>query len=374
MRRERPVTYPELVLGGPADRVLSALRLGSDPADAHEMAQRVNTLSTLTLDKLGVRRPDEQVHLDAYLYWALHRWERSGCPTFTMEGELAWAIAHTEPPMTTFDLLPEVPVDGMYVSMPPVFDIGDDTTGRHRIEGFFLTVNEIYVPTDGNSASGPIVAVRPSEESKFAVRRSVTVVGIGEDKSPELAERIERGEGWHRDDWVVYFSLVPGEPIYFQDGVQGVACAGVAELTRVVANFLYLLQNTNELTEGSDPVRPEFVGTDRKTRRERERQQRKGRSVHPHRVWTLSTLAHGKVLPDPDAPVTNNPGRRVSGHVVLGHIHRYWVVDPAGRPSMGTREVVTRTMGTRTYHLVAKWLLPYVRGEGPIATARVLVR
>lgn len=369
MRRERPVTYPELVLGGPASQVLAALRTGSDPLDAHEMAQRVSALANVATKASGVTRPEQDVHLDAYLYWALHRWERSGCSTFTMEGELAWAIANTEPPMTTFDLLPEIPVDGMYVSMPPVFDIGDDTTGRHRIEGFFLTVNEIFVPIRGNLASGPIVAVRPSEASQYNVQRSVTVVGIGEDKSPELADRIERGQGWHRDDWVVYFNLVPGQPIYIEGG-----CAGVSELTRVVTNFLYLLQNTTELTEESDPVRTEFVGSDRKTRRERERQQRKGRSVHPHRVWTLSTLKQGKVLPDPDAPVANNPGRRVSGHVVLGHIHRYWVVDPVGRKSLGTREVVTKTRGTRTYHLVAKWLLPYVRGEGPVSPTRVLVR
>lgn len=366
MRRERPITYPELILGGPSGKVLDVLRKGSDPANAHEMAQRVNLLAGM-----ASKEPTEgRIHLDAYLYWALHRWDRSGCPTFTMDGELAWAIANTEPPMTTFDLLPEIPVDGMYVSMPPVFDIGDDTTGRHRIEGFLLTTNDIYVPLDGRPATGPIVSITPNDERRYQVKRGVTIVGVGEDKAPNLAERIERGEGWDRDDWIVYFSLVPGESLYIDGAHQG-----VAELTRVVANFLYLLQNTNEMVEVLDPARPEFVGSDRKTRRERERQQRKGRSVHPHRVWNLSTQDLGKVLPDPDAPVERNPARgKVSGHMVLGHIHRYWVVDPAGRKSLATREVVTKTLGTRTYHLVAKWLQPYERGDGPASQTRVRVR
>lgn len=364
MQRERPVTYPELILDGPMGKVLGLLRKGSDPVDAHEMAQRVHIMSEM-LTQDGTRRSN----LDAYLYWALHRWDRSGCPMFTMEGELAWAIAHTEPPMTTFDLMPVIPVEGMYVSMPPVFDIGDDTTGRHRVEGFFLTVNDIYVPKDGNPADGPITWIEAGDEGRFVMKRGITVVGVGEDKKPDLSGRIDRGEGWNRDDWVVYFSLVPGESLYIDGGTQG-----VADLTRVVANFLYLLQNTTELREDADPPRPDLVGSDRKPRRERERQHRKGRSAYPHRVWHLSTLERGRSTPDPDAPATDDPRRKVSGHVVLGHIHRYWVLDPAGRRSLGTREVPTKTRGTRTYHLVARWLLPYERGEGPTSPTRVLVR
>ena len=368
MRRtqERPITYPELLVGGPMSGVLDmVLRRGSDPVDAHAMAERVQFVK----ENLAVQLPESRANLDAYLYWALHRWDRAGSPIFTMDGDLAWAIANTEPPMTTFDLLPEVPVDGMYVSMPPVFDIGDDEIGRHRIEGFFMTVNDIYVPVDGRPADGPVTMIGPDEAHKYRVKRGITVVGVGEDHAPNLSERIAAGLGWQRDDWVVYFNLVPGEALYIDAGPQG-----VAELTRVVSNFLYLLQNTTELREEADPPRPDCVGNDRKARRERERQNRKGRSAYPHRVWHLSTLERGKVTADPDAPVADNPQRKVSGHVVLGHIHRYWVLDPSGRRSLGTREVATKTRGTRTYHLVAKWLLPYVRGEGPVAQARVRVR
>ena len=370
MRRERPVTYPELIQAGPMGRVLELLRKGSDPSDAHEMAERVHIMAEmLTPGGKSTQGGTRRSNLDAYIYWALHRWDRSGCPVFTMEGELAWAIAHTEPPMTTFDLVPDIPINGMYVSMPPVFDIGDDTIGRHRVEGFFLTVNDIYVPKDKSHADGPIIMIGSENMDRFEKKRSITVVGVGEDKNPDLSGRIDRGEGWNRDDWVVYFSLVPGESLYIDGGTQG-----VGDLTRVVSNFLYLLQNTTELREESDPPRPDLAGADRKSRRERERQHRKGRSAYPHRVWHLSTLERGKVPADPDAPVTDNPKREVSGHIVLGHIHRYWVVDPAGRRVLAKREVTTKTRGARTYHLVAKWLLPYARGEGPVSSPRVLVR
>lgn len=364
---QRPITYPELVLGGPMAAILDTLRKGTDPADAHEMAQRVAILATVSgVDKDLMSRSD----LDAYLYWAVHRWERSRRPVFTLEGELAWAVAHTEPPTDKFDLLAEIPVEGMYVTVPPVFDIGDDEVGRHRIEGLFLTTNEVYVPRDNAQSEGALVRMTTDELNRqYRPVRGITVVGIGEDKAPDLAGRIDRGEGWRRDDWVVYFNIVPGLPLYL-DG----ASQGVVELTRVVYNLLYLLQNTTEIREEVEPTRPELEGEGRKPRRERERQNRKGRSAYPHRVWHLSTLDRGRTSPDPDAPVERNTVPKVSGHVVLGHIHRYWVLDPAGRKSLATREVHTKTRGTRTYHLVARWLLPYVRGEGPVASPRVLVR
>jgi len=354
MRKERPVTYPELILPGPSGLALSALCVGDDPPDINEMAYRVGQLATVLV---GPEHNVRQVHSDSYLYWSIHRWIRSGHQTFSMGMDLAWGIAHTEPASSTFDLLPDIPADGMYVSVPPVFDIGDETNGWYRVEGFFLTVNDIRVRTDGTPSTSPLVSIGPSEASMYDVRRGITVVCVGEDKSPNLSERIERGEAWDRDDWLVFFNLVPGQPLPTGEGT-----SGASKAAQFVYNLIHLLQNTTELAEEADPDRPEFVGTDRKTRRERERQHRKGRSVHPHRVWHPSDLP---VTPDPDAPVADTPVRKVSGHVVLGHIRRYWVRNPAGFKSLGTR-----SKGSQTYHLVARWVRPHVRGEGPDARPR----
>lgn len=355
MRRDRPVTYPELIVDGPSGRALSALCLGYDPSDINEMVYRVGELSSVLA---GPRANDDQVQSDSYLYWALHRWIRSGHRTFTMDGELAWAIAHTELPTTTFDLLPEIPVDGMYVSVPPVFEIGDNANGWYRIEGFFLTTNDIRVRNDGSAPTTPLVSIGPSDAHLYDVRRGVSVVCVSEDKSPDLAARIDRGEAWSRDDWLVYFNMVPGHPLPVGDWI-----GGSSRVSTFVTTLLYLLQNTTELSVESDPDRPEFVGSDRRARRERERQHRKGRSVHPHDVWHPSTP--GRIAHDPEAPVEPQHRRKVSGHVALGYIRMYWVADPVGRKSLETREVTTRTGETRTYHRVAVWVRPYVRGEDP---------
>lgn len=355
---ERPITYPEIVLPGPMGNILDVLCKGSAPKSAQEMAQRVH----LTRKLAG----HHESNLDALLYWSLFKWKQSLSPVFTLGCDLAWAIAHTDPPMKTFDILPEVPIDGMYVSVPPVIDIGTDDS-RRRIEGFFLTVNNISVPLDGHIPDNPLSEIPSEELRNYRSCRGITVVGIGEDHAPKLADRIAQGKGYQRDDLVLYFNLVPGMPLYV-DGVED-------PLTRMVTNLLYLLQNTTELQEQLEPVRPDLQGTDRKTRRERERWQQKGRSACHHRIWNLSSTGRQRII-DPDAPDApeGESAHTAEAHVVMGHIHKYWVLDPAGQRSLATREVQTKTRGVRQYHLVAKWLQPYIRGEGPVAEPKVLVR
>lgn len=367
MRRlsERPITYPELVLSGPMGNILDVLCTGTVPESAQEMAQRAYLMRKMA--------GHHESNLDALLYWSLLKWKQSHSPVFTLGCDLAWAIAHTEPPMKTFDILPEVPIDGMYVHVPPVIDIGGTDDSRRRIEGFFLTVNNISVPIDGHIADNPLSEIPSEELRNYRSCRGITVVGIGEDHAPKLADRIAQGKGYQRDDLVLYFNLVPGLPLYV-DGVED-------PLTRMVTNLLYLLQNTTELQEQVEPARSDIQGTDRKARRERERWQQKGRSACHHRVWDLSSTSRQRVI-DPDAPgESGEPGEpggatqhTVEGHVVMGHIHKYWVLDPAGQRSLATREVQTKTRGVRQYHLVAKWLQPYTRGEGPVAEPKVLVR
>ena len=360
MRRlsERPITYPELVLSGPMGKMLDVLCKGTVPETAQEMAQRTYLLRKMT--------GHYESNMDALLYWSLLKWRQSHSPVFSLGCDLAWAIAHTDAPMKTFDILPEVPIDGMYVSVPPVIDIGTGDE-RRRIEGFFLTVNNISVPIDGHISDNPLSEIRSEDLNKYRTCRGITVVGIGEDHAPKLADRIARGEGHLRDDLVLYFNLVPGLPLYV-DGVEDT-------LTRMIANLLYLLQNTAELQEQLEPSRPDIQGPDRKARRERERWQQKGRSACPHRIWDLSGTSRQRVI-DPDAPDASEgtTPHAVEGHIVMGHIHKYWVLDPAGQRSLATREVQTKTRGVRQYHLVAKWLQPYTRGEGPVADPKVLMR
>lgn len=353
----RPISYPEICFQGSAGLVLKELKAAGKIKDIHDLASRMDSLSLLRQDS---------GRTDLFIQWSLHQWEASSKPLFVLEQDLAWALANTEPPMEKFDLLPEIPIDGMYISLPPIFDLDGGTTGNHKVEGLFLTKNEVLVPKSGLEHDGPAALVESSDMSKYEVVPSITILGIGEDKNKNKAN----SEAWLRDDAVIYFSLVPGKPLYIVKDKH----LGVVELTRVVANLLYLLQNTHELSSQKDPDIPStLLGDSRTARRERDRAFEKGRSCVRHTVWKLSTMETKK------SPPVSEPGeepvRKIRGHIVLGHIHRYWVLDPAGKKSLGTKIASTKTKGDRTYHLVVKWLLPYTRGEGPVEHApTVLIR
>lgn len=349
-REYRQATYPEICLAGPVGELQRLLVNQGEIRDIHDLASRIGALM-----QSGQQFHENKTEL--FIQWSLHQWQKSNKPVFVLEEDLAWSLTHTEPPMENFDLLPEIPIDGMYISLPPVFEIYSGQEG-FKIEGVILTRNEVLVPKDGSIPSGPLALLNTDDLSGYDILPSITVLGIGEDKRPPNKNR----DSYLRDDLVMYFSLVPGKPLYQQVG--GSPDGGLPELTRVVVNLLYLLQNTKELTQEQDPPLPDSLqGNTRTARRERERHLKKGRTGLRHIVWKLSSLnrerATCKVAPD-------SPDRKISGHIVLGHIHRYWVVDPKDNKVLQTKTADPQTKGFRTYHLVAKWILPYRRGEGTI--------
>ena len=344
----RPVTYPELTWQGPASEIIDTCRA----AKAAESVQRMGALIHAMCEKLGMPYSP----LGTLMHWSLHQWDKAKRPLFVLDGDLAWALTNTEPPMERFELLPEIPVDGMYVVLPPVFDMAS-STGIHKVEGLFITANDVAVPpSDYKYLPTPPVP----DKDGHVIRRGLTVLGVGEDISPGLVERLDSGKGWMRDDALIFFHLVPGMPLYYNaDTVQG-----TTELTRVVVNLLYLLQHTKEIHPSKDPDTGVAPGGDRKARREQEREAKKGRSHIPHTVWKLSTMERKASTKSVKVDGEDTVKRSVKGGIVLGHIHHYWVVDPKDKKVVATKVEATKTHGDRTYYKVAKWLLPYMRGEG----------
>ncbi len=358
MLPRRAATYPETCLAGPIGQFQEQLRGQEKLRDIHDLATRMERLAgkwNLDSDKT-----------ELFVQWSLYQWVNSHKPVFVLEEDLAWSLANTEPPMEQFDLLPEIPIDGMYISLPPVFELGGEVPGiYHKIEGIFLTRNEVLVPKSGEALSGPVTQVTRESINLYDIVPSITVLGVGEDLRPPN----KRQASYLRDDLVIYFSLVPNKPLYLPNDKHH----GLAELTRVVTNLLYLLQNTKELSQVQDPPLPESLfGDSRTARRERERNLQKGRSCLRHTVWKLSTLKR-KTPTKPDKTLSSEE-KKVRGHIVLGHIHRYWVVDPGDEKVLQTK-TAHHTKGPRTYHLVAKWVLPYMRGEGPVEKSpKVILR
>jgi len=350
----RALSHPELCWPGMAGRTVQTVRdVMGEVEDVHAVGSAIATLGLPA-------SPSDMV-----LVWALHCWEKNHKPLFYLDEQLAWALANTEPPMDTFDLAPTLPINGMYLLLPPVFEIENDQTGMHKVEGMDLTENPVLVPKDLNAPRPHGLIPTDQTDAHFDVVRGITILGVGEDKSPDRKEKIRTGMGWMRDDALLFFHLVPGKPIYF--AVDGLPhdLDGSVPLARVVVNLLYMLQNTREIRQVTDDPRPELRKEDRSARRERERERAKGRSVLPCTVLKLSSFE--KPLPPHRAEGGTQLKRKTRGHIVLGHIHHYWVRDPQGLPVLDTRVTEHGT----TLVKIAKWLLPYLKGAGPIADKNV---
>jgi hypothetical protein len=118
-----------------------------------------------------------------------------------------------------------------------------------------------------------------------------------------------------------------------------------------------ILQQTEVVPPALGPKSP------RCERREHEREEAKGKSYARYTLLSLSmndrTKASSRV---PTAADRAN----VSAHIVLGHWHHYWVRDPGDGCVVKVNE--------KGLSLVAKLLLPYVRGTGEVTPPTVLVK
>lgn len=300
---------------------------------------------------------------DGVLIYALAEWTKNGCPLYLLDAPLARALVHTTPPMETFDLLPKVPVSGMYLSLPPIFSLHNDETGLHLVEGVYLMEDDVLVWERKTGGIDPRSCQRRSNEEKRAMfedpslrlvpRRGLTFLAVGQDRRQSTTLK----DAWCRDDALVNCHIAPGVPMdpYYHDG-----WAGTAEMFRLVMNLIYLWQTTHHVATRVVPGRT-FEGKDRAIRREKERFAANRKSASG---YTLLHLDHHEAKAASTAraltEVVSTAER--ARHIVAGHIRRYWVLDPGEARVMETKEVHGKTR-----HAVARWMLPYWRGSGEVA-------
>lgn len=293
---------------------------------------------------------------------ALYAWSVNGMPMYVLEEELAWALVNTRPPMKEFELLPRVPVSGMYVVIPPIFQIYNTESGKHRIEGFYLCENLVRCYRDPLKRRTHVPPETPLED--LVAEPAVTIVAVGEDKRAEYAARHGLAPV---DDALFTCHLMPGDPLAM--GNLSVEQTGHQELVYMVTNLLYLLQRTKgQIQEVREDVPRELRGDERSARRARARENEKGRSAVPHTILRLS----GKAKASQRAAAKGEAaGKDVARHIVAGHIHSYWVSDPEDQPVLSVKE----DEAGKKKHLIHKWLLPYWRGTGePAGGKTVLVK
>jgi hypothetical protein len=234
-------------------------------------------------------------------------------------------------------------------------------TGEHAIEGLYVTEDEFRIPVD--DAGKPLWELEGKVEchdhQKWDVRRGIAVIGVGEDKHQHYGMP-EKGDKWglFRDDALVYFMLIPGKPLFLEGKEWEPGYRGIPELTRIVVNLLYILQNTQQIQlKKHDPAAGRLDGKERTRRRQEENFARKGKSVLPY--TTMRLLEPAKPRNKETLPGVERVSRRA--HIVVGHIHHYWV-KPGEKPALETKK---NEKGTEL-HRVAHWLLPYRTGTGDL--------
>jgi len=348
----RKIQHPEKYLRGAAPLIAAIRQIYGDTGSAEDVGTVVISLAQ------AVGNPRMADSTQVLSISALYNWHANQRPKYVLEEELAWALVNTRPPMENFDLLPRVPVSGMYVVVPPIFHIFNSESGQHKIEGFYLCENLVRCHADSAKRGQKIDETTPLAD--LVQQPGVTIVAVGEDKQAGYADKNSLAPV---DDALFTFHLLPGGPL--KVGEMAPEQLGHQELVYMVTNLLYLLQRTKgQITEIIEDLAPHLRGEDRKIRRERERENAKGRSCLPHTILRLSEKAKASQK----SSGTGGTEKDLARHIVAGHIHSYWVSNPEDQPVLSTKEE-----GGKKKHLVHKWLLPYWRGSGDAASSKTVL-
>lgn len=338
MNKHRKLEHPEILVeragSGIFDKAFSIMEeqfknLGKSSGHIAEVAETMGMLNFIQDD------------CNKAQFFSLYNWWKNEKPIYRLTEDLTMALAHTEPPMKKFELDPRacVPLSGMYIALPPVFQMGSTIDGNtYAVEGIYI-VEDLVKPA----------ADLPPEEG-------VLFLGVGEDQAKGAWLNRDWTEGPCRDDTLIFFTVCKDRDLggllhkgtYSPDGDR---VLGVPELAKLAFNLLWMLQYVPHSISNRTILDVPLKGKkDRAIRREIERLGRKGRT---HRGYTLLDLATGQ-RNDGKSSVGS---RTVRSHIVRGHVHHYWVNDPKGK-----KPVEIKNDGGKAKYLIPKWVLPYKKG------------
>lgn len=259
-------------------------------------------------------------------------------PIWVLDEDCARALAETDPPVDRFtteviqDRL-KLPFPCLFLSMPPIFSLRDET-GDHAIEG-------IYLAEDRASLD----ALHPDGVP------TILFVGVGRCNG---TYRLSDGS-LELDDCLRSFLLGAGISLEFL-GEESDALS----IARLGVNFLLALHSGYLQTETVRPIVP-------KNATKRDKRERRGEMFEPHTVVRLGAKARRAQR----ASLHEGTGSKVThrAHLVRGHWHAYWVSDREGHVSLEEKEGKHGTL-----HRIAKWIFPFVRGEGEVKNPKYKVR
>jgi hypothetical protein len=272
------------------------------------------------MGEAGIFHSDKSdLELTARMSWAYTQWNRAERPILRIDEDLCQVLMDTDLP-EELEVLPDVPWDGFYLVLPPIFDLIDDRTGAHKAEGLYLCKD----------------LMRQDKEATTVVE-GFLVVAVGDDKraSPNSLDR---------DDTIHYFGLVANKPI--REVIRGYG-HGTVEASRIVLNLLLLWgsQNNPVTMSKMTPSQP-------KSPKKLKRLERRGKSLQKY--FQLS-LKEGFLSDAVDESEKKEWDGEMHVTLVRGHYSYYWVLDPEGAATLGERSSKTG----KTLYKVRRFIAPH---------------
>lgn len=304
-------------------------------------------------------RLPEYIHASRDALYCQLQMRQHNNPLWVLDPECAEALINTDPPLLQ-DIIDEqilderlrLPYPGLFLSVPPLFDLLDPVTGMHPIEGIYLAETPVLPLEGAKWVQGDRTRTWAKAIHRFGTKRMLLICAVGKTKG------LHRGPDDVLDinDTLRTINIGPGVSI---DKILENGPEDGRLITNLVLNLLMAL-NTKHLT-----TRTVAAKKPPKNPSKRDKAERRGALFNSHTIVSLAPRA--KQSTGTRTASTQHTSPR--GHSVRAHWHSYWVVDPGDETPLGTRE---REDG-KTLHRVWRWVNTFKRGTGD-TTPRYKVR
>jgi hypothetical protein len=286
---------------------------------------------------------------------------------------LASAMLATDPPedpgLSEFRL----PHPAIWVSVPPIFDVWNDETGFHKVEGFYLaedwvpsrkkllqhiSAGDVQLHDESVSRSDLMEAFNKGihESPESILERAILVMIVGESRTDPVKDKIVvEGQAFEvvtRDDALISFWIYTEDPSRQQQ--EKLPHSDSAR--RTVTNLLMAIQADYITQERVVPKKP-------KSPKKVARASRRGASFSEYSVIRL-----GKRYAADNAPSRGKGGKpgEQRDRIIRGHWAHYWVLgENVGHQ---VQLAIQPREGKAPLFKIRKWIKPVIIGNPPIKT------
>lgn len=280
----------------------------------------------------------------SWMYVATTAWRDFGKPSLLMDEDLASMLLHTDlPPAEEVakEKLPEMPWPCFVIRLPPLFQVHNEVSGEHLVEGILLYRDWVTIPD--------------TKENK----ECILIMVLGEDKARKQRRRTG---ATYIDDAMVFTMVAEGQhPTWVSSAAPAEALVSLRNAVRIVWNFLYLF-NSGRTDLLMDKVTPELPKCKSAKKQKRLGKKLVGKSTLPYfKLGVKGSLKTGNTSFKKGVAEHGE----ASQLLVRGHFKRQWELESTAKelghvPLRGEgTEAVSKT--GKKMVCVRKFVAPYFR-------------